>query len=231
MRIMESPDNRSSFQQLHHDRVASPESRESSRRRTRDQHPFVFNSNSGKTLDPGSQYASPDRKPYVLMQSPSKRFLEAAKQGTGLPPSAAERQLQERFAYLNKVMRMDKHERRNELLELSRRSLNKKPEDPEERARVNEFLNRLERELEFPTAAIEKELLKKRDGIKRLEANPALRQKLLRDDLVAGLCLLSGVSVEQIRQSPKSSPLEPSDQLERLAKAMVTLHSFASNKG
>jgi hypothetical protein len=113
--------------------------------------------------------------------SPSKKYRLAQETGGELPPSAEERQLQERYAYLNRVMRMDKEERKKELKELSRRCLNKTQEDPEERARLNAFTDKLERESKYPTAAIQTQILERLDGLERGGAEPSaeLRQQLL----------------------------------------------------
>lgn len=88
------------------------------------------------------------------MQSPSKKFKLAMESGEKLPPSAEERDLQERYAYFGRIMKMDKEARREELLRLSRSAINAPRIDPEERKKMYAFIDKLERISEYPTEAI-----------------------------------------------------------------------------
>ena len=50
---------------------------------------------------------------------------------------------------------MDKDERRRELLDLSKRCLYVKAEDPEKRARINKFVDKIEQTFDLPRLTIE----------------------------------------------------------------------------
>lgn len=97
------------------------------------------------------------------MLSPSKKLRLAKQAGGDLPPRAADRQLQERYAYLSSVMKMGKEERRKELLSLSRRVINQPQQDPEERDKLHAFMDKIQRIEAYPTAAIQSQLAHKRD--------------------------------------------------------------------
>ena len=128
---------------------------------------------------------------------------------------------------------MQPYQRKKELIEHNKRMLNRNPAEVEKQKMINKFIDKVKRDIDYPIDTIQNMILIKVDQIEQQfkDANftndkSDIRNKLIQDDLVAGLCLLNEIQnghVEEVSDILKS---DNSKHIENVARAMLTIESF-----